>query len=64
MNRNNRGLHYNYDLAECNWLLKKGAKAIGCGIHDRTGNPFVVFVINKYYHDLDEQYKTEYMTNK
>ena len=31
-------IHYNYDIEMCNWLLKHGAKAIGCGIHNKTGN--------------------------
>ena len=30
-------LHYNYDLAECDWLFKHDVNPIGCGTHDKTG---------------------------
>ena len=52
-----RNLHYNYDLHECDWLFKHGINPIGCGKHDKTGNPFIVFLVNKKYKELDKVYK-------
>ena len=57
MEFNVKGLHFNYDMAESDWMLKRGAKAVGCGVHRKTGNPYVVFRINKRYHELDEEYQ-------
>ena len=54
-----RGMHYNYDLEQCNWLLKHGVKPIGCGKHNKTGNTFMVFLINKQYKKLEQKYKEE-----
>lgn len=50
-------IHYNYDIEMCNWLLKHGAKAIGCGIHNKTGNTFIVFLVNKQYKSMENEYK-------
>jgi len=50
-------LHYNYDLGECDWLFKQGIRPIGCGTHDKTGNVFIVFLVNKRYKELDKLYK-------
>ena len=58
-----RGMHYNYDLEQCNWLLKHGVKTIGCGKHNKTGNAFMVFLINKQYKELEQKYK-EKINNK
>lgn len=52
-----RNLHYNYDLQECDWLFKHGINPIGCGKHNKTGNPFIVFLVNKKYKELDKVYK-------
>ena len=52
-----KNLHYNYDLRECDWLFKQGVKPIGCGKHDKTGNVFVIFLVNKRYKELDILYK-------
>lgn len=52
-------LHYNYDLAECDWLFKHDVNPIGCGTHDKTGNPYIVFLVNKRYKELDSLYKKE-----
>jgi hypothetical protein len=52
-----KGLHYNYDLEECNWMFKHGVKPIGCGKHDKTGNPFIVFLVNRRYKELESLYK-------
>lgn len=41
-----KGLHYNYDLEQCNWMFKHGVKPVGCGKHDKTGNTFIVFLVN------------------
>ena len=54
-----KGIYYNYDLDECNWLFKHGIKHIGCGKHERTGNTFIIFLINKKYNELEQQYKEE-----
>lgn len=56
-------MHYNYDLEQCNWLLKHGVKPIGCGKHNKTGNTFMVFLINKQYKELEQKYKEE-ISNK
>lgn len=32
-----KGIYYNYDLEECNWMFKHGVQPIGCGMHDITG---------------------------
>lgn len=53
-------LHYNYDLAECDWLLKHGGvKPIGCGKHDKTGNLYIVFLVNKRYKELESLYRQD-----
>lgn len=52
-------LHYNYDLEECDWLFKQGIRPVGCGRHDKTGNVYVVFLVNKRYKELDKAYKQE-----
>lgn len=44
-----KGIYYNYDLDECNWLFK----------HEKTGNTFIIFLINKKYNELEQQYKEE-----
>lgn len=31
MEQKTKGLHYNYDLAECDWLFKQGVRSVGCG---------------------------------
>lgn len=54
-----KGIYYNYDLDECNWLFKHGIKPIGCGKHERIGNTFIIFLINKKYNELEQQYKEE-----
>lgn len=54
-----KGIYYNYDLDECNWLFKRGIKPIGCGKHEKTGNTFIIFLINKKYNELEQQYKEE-----
>lgn len=43
---------YNYDIEQCNQLFKKGIKPIGCGINDKTGNVFHVFIASKKYFDM------------
>ncbi len=40
---NSKKYAYNYDIEECNQLLKRGVFPIGCGRHDKTGNVFLVF---------------------
>lgn len=52
-------LHYNYDLEECDWLFKHGVKPIGCGKHDKTGNTYIVFLVNKRYKKLVALYKQD-----
>lgn len=42
---------YNYDIEECNQLFKKGVYPIGCGIGDKDGRVFHVFVANRRYFD-------------
>lgn len=54
-----KGLHYNYDLDQCNGLFKHGVKPIGCGKHDKTGNTFIVFLVNRKYKELVTQYRDE-----
>ena len=57
MGTQGKGLHFNYDIAESDWMLKRGARAIGCGVHKKTGNPYLVFMINKKYRELEEEYQ-------
>lgn len=52
-------LHYNYDLEECDWLFKHGVKPIGCGKHDKTGNTYILFLVNKRYKKLVALYKQD-----
>ena len=42
---------YNYDLQECNLLFKKGIHPIGCGIGDKDGRVFHVFMADRRYFD-------------
>ena len=42
---------YNYDLQECNLLFKKGIHPIGCGIGDRDGRVYHVFMADRRYFD-------------
>ena len=43
---------YNYDLEECNQLFKKGIFPIGCGIGDRDGQVYHVFIASRKYFDM------------
>ena len=43
---------YNYDLEQCNKLFKKGVNPIGCGINDKTGKVFHVFIASKKYFEM------------
>lgn len=54
-----KGLHYNYDSEQCNWMFKHGVKPVGCGKHDKTGNTFIVFLVNRRYKELEELYREE-----
>lgn len=54
-----KGLYYNYDLEECNWLFKQGIQPCGCGIHEKTGNIFIVFSLSKQYRLAEERYRKE-----
>ena len=42
---------YNYDLKECNLLFKKGVHPIGCGVGDRDGRVYHVFMADRRYFD-------------
>ncbi len=42
---------YNYDLQECNLLFKKGIHPIGCGVGDKDGRVFHVFMADRRYFD-------------
>ena len=42
-----KGIYYNYDLEECNWMFKQGVHPIGCGKHDKTGNTFIIFCLKQ-----------------
>ena len=64
MEQKTKGLHYNYDLEQSNWMFKRGVNPIGCGIHNKTGNPFIVFMINKRYKELQELYKVEMLSKE
>ena len=43
---------YNYDIEQCNHLFKKGVNPIGCGINERTGNVYHVFIASKKYFEM------------
>ena len=53
-------VHYNYDMPECNWIIKHGAKVIGCGNHSITGNAYIVFMVTDYYKKLCAEYKEKH----
>lgn len=53
-------VHYNYDIPECNWIIKQGAKVIGCGNHPITGNTFIVFQVTDFYKSLCETYRAKH----
>lgn len=53
-------VHYNYDIPEANWIIKQGAKVIGCGRHSVTGNTFLVFQVTDFYKKLCEEYRTKH----
>ena len=57
-----RGIYYNYDLEECNWMFKQGVHPIGCGKHDKTGNTFIIFMLTKQYRQLEKKYREEMQT--
>lgn len=53
-------VHYNYNIPEANWIIKQGAKVIGCGRHSVTGNTFVVFQATDFYKSLCEEYRAKH----
>ena len=53
-----KGIYYNYDLEECNWMFKQGVQPIGCGMHDKTGNTFMVLVLVRKWGDCLKQAKS------
>lgn len=57
-------LFYNYDLEMCNWMFKHKVRPVGCGKHDKTGNTFIIFLINKRYRELETQYRDEIGKNE
>lgn len=61
-NMRHSGVHYNYDIAESNWIIKQGAKVIGCGRHSTTGNTFLVFQATDLYKKLCEEYRAKHST--
>ena len=46
---------YNYDLQECNLLFKKGIHPIGCGVGDKDGRVFHVFMADRRYFEADRE---------
>ena len=54
-----KGSYYNYDLEQCNWMFKHGVRPVGCGKHEKTGNAFIIFLINKRYKELEALYRKE-----
>lgn len=42
---------FNYDIEECNQLLKLGVHPIGCGIGHKDGRTYLVFMADKRYFD-------------
>lgn len=52
--------HYNYDMPESNWIIKHGAKVVGCGIHGVTGNTYIVFQATDLYKKLCTEYKEKH----
>ena len=49
MYNNNIKPIYNYDLQECNLLFKKGIHPIGCGVGNKDGRVYHVFMADKKY---------------
>lgn len=50
---------FNYDIEECNLLFKRGVFPIGCGIGDKDGRVYHVFISNRQYFDVLGQIKAE-----
>ena len=48
-----KGIYYNYDLEECNWMFKQGVY----GMHDKAGNTFIVFMLIKQCRQLEKKYR-------
>lgn len=43
---------YNYNIEQCNQLFKKGVNPIGCGIGDKDGRVYMVFIASKKYFEM------------
>ena len=52
---------YNYDLQECNLLFKKGIHPIGCGVGNKDGRVYHVFMADKKYFNAVSLIKYEQM---
>ena len=55
---------YNYDLDECNLLFKKGIQPVYCGIGDKDGRIYHVFMADKRYFDMVKLIKYEQAEKK
>lgn len=54
---------YNYNLEECDRLMKKGISPIGCGMHDVTKNVYHVFNPTRVYFEMLKLVKIELADN-
>ena len=61
MYNNNIKPIYNYDLQECNLLFKKGIHPIGCGVGNKDGRVYHVFMADKKYFNAVSLIKYEQM---
>lgn len=61
MYNNNIKPIYNYDLQECNLLFKKGIHPIGCGVGNKDGQVYHVFMADKKYFNAVSLIKYEQM---
>lgn len=45
---------FNYDLEESNRIMKRGISPIGCGVGNRDGRAYIVFMGTRQYFETKE----------
>ncbi len=60
----NNATHYNYNIEQCNWLLKNGFISIGCGVNPITKGTFIVYKVSKKYKQACKYYDEELSLTK
>lgn len=52
-----------YDIEKANYMIKKGFKVLGCGIHSTTKNTYICFAVSKNFKEESKKYD-ELVNNK